>query len=319
MSDDAGAARTDRSWGAGAVLLAYLMLAVGFICIGVSAQTENIVWGLWITEVFAIALPALIWLRATGAPLLPQLGLRWPRARWLWIAAGTAILNQPVVSLLTWIAQEGLPRALLQEFEQKNASLEFIFTQHPLSMLAAVALSAPLGEEIFFRGFALPAAARSMRPLFAALLTAALFSLMHADAIGALGLFEIGLWLAALRWGSGSLVPAMLGHALNNGLAGVWFLLGLQSTGRAPPAWAITLGIDNPDAPPPTWVMIAGALLVLLGVYFLRQIFSRPSPADEEDASARAPHAGFLRALPLTSVWLLAAAAGAFELLHLKR
>jgi len=314
--------RPPATLGIGAVGLGYLMLGLGFVCIGVASQQADIVVGLWLTEALAIALPAVIWLRASGAEIASGLGLRLPRARWFAIAAGTAILNQPVVSLLTYVAQSVLPHAMVVAFEQKNAGLDSFFSAHPISMLVAVAVAAPIGEEIFFRGFALPAAARSMPPLAAALVTAILFSAMHADPVGALGLFEIGFWLAVLRWGSGSLFPAMLGHALNNSVAGVWFMLGLQTAGRTPPQWAISMGIENPDAPPPTWVLALGAALALAGAALAARVLSQPRPEAPSDALSEAESAqpahrmSQLRAWPLWTIWVAALIAGAAQLLR---
>src|SRR5439155_15845598 len=89
----------------------------------------------------------------------------------------------------------------------------------------SVASEATLGEELFFRGFALPALRRSWGPLAALLVSGALFSLLHMDAVGFIGLMEIGVLLAVLRWWSGSLWAAVIGHAVNNGIAGGAFLL----------------------------------------------------------------------------------------------
>ena len=52
------------------------------------------------------------------------------------------------------------------------------------------------------------------------LVSGALFSALHLDAVGFLGLMEIGILLAALRWWTGSLWASILGHAVNNGIAG---------------------------------------------------------------------------------------------------
>jgi membrane protease YdiL (CAAX protease family) len=269
-----------KSPGVGVALLGFGLLALGFVSIGFGAQLTSIISGLWITEAFAIAAPALLLLAGLHAPMREYLGLRWPGAKWLALAAATAFFNQPIVSFLTWFAQQVLPTSVVADFDLKNASLEVFFTAHPWTMLAAVALSAPLGEEIFFRGFALPAMTNSMRARWAALLSAVLFSAMHWDAVGALGLFEIGLWLAVLRFGSGSIFPAMLGHALNNAIAGSWFLLGLQTAGHAPPPWAVKLGIDNPDAPPPTWVLGLGAALLIAFAALAWRVLSRPAKND---------------------------------------
>lgn len=299
-----------KSPGVGLALLGFGLLALGFVSIGFGAQLTSIISGLWITEAFAIAAPALLLLAGTHAPLREYLGLRWPGAKWMALAAVTALFNQPVVSFLTWFAQQILPVSMVADFDQKNASLEIFFSAHPWTMLAAVALSAPLGEEIFFRGFALPAMTHSMRAVWAGLLSAVLFSAMHWDAVGALGLFEIGLWLAVLRFGSGSIFPAMLGHALNNAIAGSWFLLGLQTAGHAPPAWAVKLGIDNPDAPPPSWVLGLGALLLIVFAALAWRVLSQPAKNDLKGSRIAevGPQSGSQRSAP--RAWLYVAWAG---------
>ena len=183
--------------------------------------------------------------------------------------------------------------------QSRMRSLDAIFELQPLAMLFAAFRHLGAAR----RGRSSSAASRCAPPrdrcprIYAALLTAALFSLMHLDPVGALGLFEIGFWLAVLRWGSGSILPAMLGHALNNAVAGCWFLLGLQSAGRPTPAWAVTLGIDNPDAPPPLWVLLVEerCCCSLLGVYLgdagsARPSDSSPQPQMEgEDRRKRMP------------------------------
>src|SRR5207249_1322725 len=93
-------------------------------------------------------------------------------------------------------------------------------------------------------------------------------SLRHAlvaaavAAVGFSGLMEIGILLGALRWWSGSLWAAMIGHAVNNGIAGGAFLLG----------W------EDPDVPPPAWVLALGATLFILGLWELARLLRRSVP-----------------------------------------
>ena len=51
---------------------------------------------------------------AVCSELGPYLGLRRPTLRQLGIAALVSALNQPVVSLLTWVAHEALPAGLVE-------------------------------------------------------------------------------------------------------------------------------------------------------------------------------------------------------------
>ena len=286
---------------------AYAALLLGFALIGLASQGADLVAGLWLTEALAIALPAVIWVRSAGVRPGGYFGLGLPSWRWVAIAAATAALNQPVVALLEHLAHSALPGSWVSTFDQYTANLEAIFRQRALGMTVTVVVAAPLGEELFFRGFALPALARRWPSVAAALVSGALFSLMHFNGVAFLGLWEIGVWLAVLRWGSGSLWTAVLGHALNNAIAAGSFLAGLQ----------------DPSAAPPGWVLGSGAVLLaagaVLGVKVLRA--PTPSPAVEEavGAEAGADPAGsagvdHARALSLWAVWVVACGVGLYQL-----
>jgi membrane protease YdiL (CAAX protease family) len=253
--------------GAGSAIAAYVALLVGMLVIGAPAQQHGLVAGLWVTEALAIVLPALFVLSLAGVRPAPYLGFRplsWKQAL---MAAGLAIANQPVVSFLTWVAHGALPRALVEDFDAKQRMLDSVFRVQALPMLVTVALAAPLGEEVFFRGFALPALRKNMGPVLAILVSAALFALLHMDAVGFVGLMEIGVLLAALRWWSGSLWAAIIAHAVNNGIAGTAFLLG----------W------EDPDIPPPPLVLALGATLFIAGIGLLRRVLRDVPEIDAEE------------------------------------
>ena len=96
-------------------------------------------------------------------------------------------------------------------------------------------------EELFFRGVVF-SGLRRLGPWPAVLLSALLFGLAHASIYRLLPTFILGVLLGVLRWRSGSVVPGMAMHAINNGLIGTlaqrpelaaWF--GLQgATGAMP-------------------------------------------------------------------------------------
>ncbi|GAB4196891.1 MAG: hypothetical protein OHK0022_14800 [Roseiflexaceae bacterium] len=92
------------------------------------------------------------------------------------------------------------------------------------------AVLAPVGEEVLFRGYVFNALRQSYatRPWGLALafgLSALLFSLAHSlaatrDVIGLLiPTFVMGLLLAWGTYRTGSVIPAIIAHAMNNGLA----------------------------------------------------------------------------------------------------
>jgi membrane protease YdiL (CAAX protease family) len=88
-----------------------------------------------------------------------------------------------------------------------------------LGLLLAGALVAPLCEEVFFRGFLLPGAARSMPVWAAIIVSSALFGIAHADLGSLAPLIVIGLLLGVVRYKTRSLWPPIFLHTLNNAIA----------------------------------------------------------------------------------------------------
>jgi len=288
--------------GAGVALLAYIGMLAGHFTIGPATQVRGIVSGLWISEALAIALPAFFVLRIANVRLAPYLGLRAPTLRGLGIAVLAGIANQPVVSLLTWAAHLLLPQGWVEDFDSKQRMLEMIFSAQAIPFLATVTIAAPLGEELFFRGFAFPAFRRSIGPLWAAILTGAMFSAIHVDWVGFIGLWEIGVLLALLRVATGSLWTAIVCHAVNNGIAGIAFLQG----------W------EDPASPPSAWLLLLGAVLLAGGILLAVRVLRNPAPFETDVAEDPAMPAGSyrFRAPLLFTVWLGAVVVAVCQILN---
>lgn len=94
--------------------------------------------------------------------------------------------------------------------------------------LAASVIIAPFCEEIFFRGFVLPGLLHDLSPLWAVIISAALFAVAHADPGSFVPLFAIGLCLGFLRWRTGSTWAGISLHMLNNLLASVDLILAMH-------------------------------------------------------------------------------------------
>lgn len=86
-------------------------------------------------------------------------------------------------------------------------------------VLAVVVFLAPLGEEVFFRGYLLPALAEPWGRSGAVLLSSAAFAAIHghAAALPAYFVYGVGLALAARR--TGSLMVPIVAHSVVNSLA----------------------------------------------------------------------------------------------------
>src|SRR5690606_26702567 len=116
--------------------------------------------------------------------------------------------------LLSW-TQLGLPA-------QPQAPLDFLsgsgFTPGTLVVVAAVVLSAPLVEEVVFRGFLQTGLTARLGALRAILVTAAVFALLHVGS-GAhlfLPIALLGVFLGWLRAWTGGLLAPVVAHATHN-------------------------------------------------------------------------------------------------------
>lgn len=86
-------------------------------------------------------------------------------------------------------------------------------------LFLAVALVAPIGEEIVFRGFLFRGWARTRTDApYAIVVIALVWSLLHIQYnwLGILQVFSLGLWLGFVRWTSGSTLLTIMMHALVN-------------------------------------------------------------------------------------------------------
>ncbi len=97
----------------------------------------------------------------------------------------------------------------------------------PWLVVLATVVVAPLAEEVFFRGFVFAGLRERLGWWRAALISAAIFSLVHLSPATILPIFVLGCFLAFLYDYSKSLWPAILVHATVNGLslAAVYLLM----------------------------------------------------------------------------------------------
>ncbi len=91
---------------------------------------------------------------------------------------------------------------------------------HNVWGVTAIALIAPLSEELLFRGAIEGHLLKQGRsPLFAIVVSALFFALVHGNPAQIVFAFAFGLLLGWLYYRTGSLIPSMFCHFINNGLA----------------------------------------------------------------------------------------------------
>jgi membrane protease YdiL (CAAX protease family) len=193
------------------------VVIVGVGAFGVSDNAAGLNIGLTLMQNVALVGAAYAFAALHGRPAAADFGLR---SAPLWRSAGLLVLVWIGFFVLSaiWAAALGL-------HEQQDLPDE-LGADGPLgNVLAVVVLItvvAPLGEELFFRGFFFGALRNWRGPWLAAVLTGLVFGGIHVGSspvgyLVPLAIFGTGLCLL-YEW-TGSLYPAIALHALNNSIA----------------------------------------------------------------------------------------------------
>jgi len=153
-----------------------------------------------------------VWLRHWA--VRDYLALVWPNRRELVIALMSLALFMPALDTIAWLAGQQVVTDFQKEIylgAEKSGTLVLLWL--------ALVVSAPLWEEIAFRGFIYRGWVRSPRHAIPAIvLLSAFFAILHLQYnwFGILQVFTIGLLLGWSRWRSGSTYLTMVMHAIIN-------------------------------------------------------------------------------------------------------
>lgn len=109
-----------------------------------------------------------------------------------------------------FVAHEEASTPIYSILPQLHAPLDLLL------LAVVVAVIAPIGEEIFFRGLTYGALRRLLPRPLAALLSALFFATSHLQFVAFLALVILGVILAYLYEYTSSLVPGMIAHGVNN-------------------------------------------------------------------------------------------------------
>jgi len=107
---------------------------------------------------------------------------------------------------------------------------EFRAPAEMATLVVLVAVVVPIGEELFFRGLTYGALRRVMNRHVAVLTSAVLFAAAHLQVVEFLPILILGMVLAYLYEFTGSLVPGMIAHGVNNlGALALFYMTRLPS------------------------------------------------------------------------------------------
>jgi membrane protease YdiL (CAAX protease family) len=194
-------------------LVVFLVAAVA----GVSEDAAGINIGLTLAQNLAFVGAAFFFASIAGRPRAADFGLRRPRF-WRSVGLLVAVWIGFLILSAIWAAAVDLDQQQdLPEDLGANGPLLNVF-----AVVVLITVVAPLGEELFFRGFFFGALRNWHGPWPAAVLTGIVFAAMHTGSAPVgylLPLAILGTGLCLLYEWTGSLYPTIALHALNNSIA----------------------------------------------------------------------------------------------------
>lgn len=143
--------------------------------------------------------------------------------------------------------------------------------------IISITIMAPLVEELLFRGAIQGYMLRKgMKPLNAILIASAIFGIVHMNPIQIPFAFAIGLIFGWLYYRTGSVVPGIIGHFINNSIACLQMAtLTEEEFNTTTIEW---LGVG------PTYALFTLSLVVMIGMflYLKKHLPEAPSYKEEE-------------------------------------
>ena len=185
------------------------------------------------------------------------------------IAVGTMLIESGLLVAIGTVVEIRSPDDTRALFEIRGAAVVVV--------LFAVVVVAPIVEELFVRGVLLRAVGLRFGRRIGLLSTAALFGLLHANALQSPMTFISGLVWGAVLLRTGNLAHTIVLHMINNGIVAVVVVTALYAGGDAPPA------VSTATVPPIFLIGLValGAAIAAVGAGLLRQGF-RALPRDPE-------------------------------------
>jgi ABC-2 type transport system permease protein/sodium transport system permease protein len=203
--------------------------------------------------------------------------------RWAW-PGGLSLLGAVLMGLGLWTWAHELFVVADQVFGIRGldaskvagvrATLEKLRETSPALVVATLALTPAVVEELCFRGYLFSAVGRRFTPLATILITALLFGLFHV-LTGSTLLLErflpttmLGLVLGTVAWRSGSVLPGIALHFTHNA-----FLELVACYGNELETWGI--GLQEQTHLPWSWLLVGTLLAVVgAGLVFVRSAAS---------------------------------------------
>lgn len=207
--------------------------------------------------------------------------------------SGTGLVKSVVLGIVGWMTAQVMGAVLVLAVQQMGGKMmqpyDILLSGPAWLAIVTGAVLPAVSEEFSFRGYVL-GELRSLGPVKAVLITGLLFGALHLSLIRLIPLTLLGMLWAMVVQRTGSILPGMIMHFLNNGIA-----LALALSARPTPEAATAADIGLPG--------LSGGALAVMGLlavgmavaaYFIARSFSPrdlrdPAQAEEPFAPALTP------------------------------
>ena len=171
--------------------------------------------------------PLLWFLKSKQEPILKRLRLN--------SISYDTLIQTIMLSLGVIILSDELDRIIQSFFPAPEYIVDLNGLLRPETLLGfillfiAVAIIAPIGEELLFRGFFQQVLEKHWKDVTRAILiTALLFSMLHMNPYWFAQIYILGVILGFIAWKTQSVLPALILHGMNNAMAMLFAFVNLE-------------------------------------------------------------------------------------------
>jgi membrane protease YdiL (CAAX protease family) len=241
------------------------LFGIGFLLVLLAGRifmrhlTLNILATQWVGMFGLVALYA----RSLGRPLKEVLRLR--------PVPGRALAGATLIGLSAWLVLGMLAQWFLKPPKELEESMRHLVMPNDGSRgvgltILLVGLTPAICEESLFRGAILRGFSARLPRMTSAVLTGVLFGLFHLDLWRLLPTALLGVGLSLIALETGSIIPSMLAHFLNNACLIVLAYLGHDDVGGANPGLTTQVGL-----------FLGGLVVLVTGAALLRGTGAEPT------------------------------------------
>ena len=170
-----------------------------------------------------------------------ELSFGYIERRMAWPAVGMSVLVAVATLFVTFFVVSMLDSYLfMEESESLNQTGPNLFSG--IAGILHSCIIVPIVEEIGFRGIFLAGLLKSRcRPWLAILITAIVFALFHMSLVQIISTLGFGIIIGWLYWRTGSIIPGIIIHIVNNSLCIVFAFIDLSIESLA--IWWVILAV----------------------------------------------------------------------------